>query len=361
MIKSAQSLWKRTVEVARESVPEHFLSYPFAADLRLGWYPSSVFFQNESQEPFFQAMPDITGAVFPYHYDFGTLSHLIINAYREDGTLHPRRRSLLCNGERKYRRRPAGIFGIHRLKTKRESITITDDEILVCKHPNVIALSQPSPKLAHLIMRSAGSVNLRSEDPKWLEVMYGLSRHGLQVQVNDRPLVEHIVDVVVRMYHDKVGLSLVTHRFTSLISHLVPMERRAVIELLKRATNLNFEHVLPDDFHIYRREADFYQSAQEKLMAVVAEVCLTPYGMTLTTKTGDLYAVPYNKTAVAAAICQITDTKLDLVDWAYHELKEIPSFYLHRDREQLEPRAVVSDRIADVVMTILSRAARIKQ
>lgn len=355
MIRTAQGIWKRSIEVAKETVPEYFLDYPYAEDLRIGWYPSAIFFREECHENFAKALPELTGAVFPYFHDYGTLSHVLIASYTEEGVLNPRRRSILSDRGEGHRKLSA-VFGLHRLKHRRAAVVATDDELLVCKFDHTIAISRPSQKVANLIRRSTPVVKLKSSNPKWIEQMYSLAKHGLQVEVNDRPLVDHMADIIIRMYHENMGLSVITGRIADLLENLVPMERVAVIQLVKQATNISLEHVLPDDFHIYRREGDFYAKAQEVIKNTFHHIKFTQIGISFATK-DKRYEVPYNNHAVAAAVCDALDVELDLVDWVYRDLKEIPHFYLYRDKQTIETRAAVNFKIAEILMTILSREA----
>lgn len=356
MIKTTQHLWRRSIEIARQMPPEQFDRYPHLSDLRLGWYPSAAFFRPEAEEIFHKALPDTTGVVFPYHHDWGTLSHLAVIPYEEDGSLnHKRRVAVPAKGSRTTRL--SGIFGIHRLKVRQPSIVVTDDELLVCRFSNAIAVSYPHPRVAHIIKRSTSVVNLKSNNPRWIHQMLALAKHGLQVSVNDRPLVDHVADLLVQMLHERVGLSIVTDRVQGILGNLVPLERVAVIQLVKQATSVNLEEILPSEFKIYAREAEFYESVQRELGKLVLDTWLDSTGVwiELDLADGRRFTVPFNKLSVGAAVCEAAGIELDLVDWARRDLKELPHFYLYRGKDQMETRAGICDRIAEVVMTILVR------
>ena len=356
MIKSAHGLLKRCVEVASEVVPEQFEHYPFAAPLRLGWYPAKAFFRAEADEIFYRALPDMSGIVIPYFADFDRLSHLVVASYADNARLNPKRRSLIsASGQR--RRSAAGAFGIHRLKQTHKILVVTDDELLVARMPNVVAISGISPRLTQILKRSASVINLRSDNPKWLASMYPLAKQGFQVLVNDKPIVEHITDEVVKMAHEDLGLSLMTDRFSALIKNLVPLERAKALELVKQATNLDLSRALPDDFSIYRREADFYQAVDAKLDEVIDGVEFSSGRFVVYGKDGMTHVEEATAHGVQSMMAHLYGDMLDLLDWAYRDLKEVPSFYVYRG-DQMETRADVSRKLADVVVTVLVRKAR---
>jgi hypothetical protein len=358
LIRSVQGLHRRAVEAAKEAVPENFTHYPHADALKLGWYPSMAYFREDAQEVFWKALPDTTGVVFPYYFDFDNknMSHLVVAGYRDDGSLDPRRRTVLpAKGQRPSR--VSGIFGIGRLKEDLPAIVVTDDELLVCRYPGVVAVSAYSPKIGQVLRKAAPVVNLRSSNPRWLEGMFSLSKHGIQLTVADKPLVEHIRDTIVAMYHDKLGLAVVTGRVTELLAHLVPLERLAVIQMVKAATNVDFEHVLPDDFHIYRREADFYKAVRHVIDQTITQVEVSPTGMLLQVQGGMKHGCLLHPLDIQAALCTIFKVENDLVEWIYRDVKEIPRFYLYRGND-MQTRAEVSARLVEVVTTILMRKAR---
>jgi hypothetical protein len=356
VIKTANGLWRRTVEVAKECPPDVFTDYPHADALRLGWFPSKAFFREGADETFWKALPDMSGLLIPYHYDFEGLSHLMVAAYTEDRNLNARRRSIIHAKPQKSRR-VAGIFGIHRLRSNHRTLVVTDDELLVARNDGVIAVSNLSPRLMQLMKRSTSVVNLKGS-ARWLESMLCLSRHGFQVLVEDVPIVEHVRDTIVRLVHEDLGLSVVTDRVAELVKNLVPAERAAVFDLVQQATNLNLERMMPDTFQIYRRESEFYEVVALKLDEKIGRVELKGSELSITTKDGVAYIIPLDHFMVQSAICQIMGCKLDLLDWALRDLKEVPHFYLYRDNV-MGTRAEVCRRITEVVITLLTRKARI--
>ena len=357
MIQTAKALWTRTQEIARENVPEPFLRYPYADELRLGWYPSKLVFQEGCEESLYKALPDVTGAVFPYHHDFGTLSHLIIAPYDAHGQPDPRKRALLPAMPKKNRRQ-AGIFGVHRLKGQKPCVLITDDEVLVCQQPDTIAIGHLSSHVATLIRRSTRVAQLKSANQGWISRMLGLAKAGIQVLVGDEPLVEHLVGVISGLFAEDLGLAVINHRVTELLEHAAPLERMAVLQTLKQRHNLDLSQTLPDDFHVYRREGDFYEAVEERLREKIAgAVFVHPQGLQLHLRdSGTMYA-PMEPSGLGAVICEIMEARLDLVDFAYNTLKELPHFYLYQGKDQLDTRAQVSDKIAAVVMAVLCRMA----
>lgn len=360
MIKTVQGLHRRSVEAAKEAVPEFFNHYAYADALKLGWYPSHAYFREHATDVFWKSMPDLTGAVFCYHYDFEhrNVSHLVIASYRDDGTLDPRRRAVLpAKGQRASR--VSGVFGISRLREQAAAIVVTDDELAVCRYPGVVAVSAYSPKIGTMLRKAAPVVNLRSKNPKWLEGMFQLSKNGIQLTIDDQPLTEHIRDRIVEMYHDKLGLAVVTSHVTELLKNLLPLQRLHVLQMVKAATNVDFEHVLPDDFHIYRREADFYKAVRAILDGVIGDVEVSPQGLTLhLAGEEDTVTCLHHPLDVQAAICHLFGVEQDLVEWIYRDVKEIPRFYMYAG-EQMRTRAEVSAKLCEVVTTILMRKARI--
>ena len=81
-----------------------------------------------------------------------------------------------------------------------------------------------------------------------------------------------------------------------------------------------------------------------------------PQGLYLTVDGGDI-AVPMEAAPLGAIVAEIMGADLDLVDWAYRDLKELPHFYLFQTKDRLETRAEVSRKIADVVLAVLCRMA----
>lgn len=357
MIKSVQGLWRRTAELAHDCPPSPFQHYPFADTLKLGWFPNKGYFRSECEEKLWRALPESTGLVCAYMADFDVLSHVVVVGVRDDGHRTIKKRAMLAA---RSRRSWGGVLGIQRLRKPRPVLVVTDDETMVARHDDVVAVSGLNARTIALIKKAAPVVNLRSDDEGWLEAMFPLATDGVQILVGDRPLVDWVVARVIKMHHDNLGLSLLTSRLASLLGHLVPMERLAVIQMLKEATNVNFEHALPDDFSFYRREADFYDAVIAKLDEKIASIDLSVTGMTLSTHAGEVYAVPMHPLAVQAAVCSIMGARLDFVDWAYRDLKEIPNVYLFRDKQTLDTRAAVSARIGEVVISVLTRKARLK-
>lgn len=358
MIKTAAALHRRTVEASREAIPEYFEPYPHLDSLKVGWYPSQAYFREDCTETFWKAMPDTTGAVFPFYYGFDAqdLSHLLVASFRDDGTLDPRRRVVLpAKGQRPSR--VSGIFGIQRLREAMPTVVVSDDELLACRYGGVVSISAYSPKIGQLLRRCAPVVNLRSASPRWVESMFALSKHGLQLTVDDQPLVDYVSDLIVRMYHDKLGLSVVTHRVTELITPLVPLERLYVLQKIKAATSVDFEHVLPDDFQFYRREGDFYRAMRAVLDEKIESVKLYPGHLELKLPDGCKVQSLLHPLDIQAAICQLFEVETDLVEWVYRDIKNIPRFYLYRGTEIL-PRSDVSAKLIEVATTLLMRKAR---
>jgi hypothetical protein len=357
LIKTVQGLWRRSAELAHDCPPIPFQTYPHADSLKLGWFPNKGFFRPECDERLWRALPEMTGIICAYMADFDVLSHVVVVSVRDDGTRMVKKRGTVFGRSR----REGGIFGIQRMRKHRQILIVTDDETLALRHDEVVAINLLSPRIVALIKKIAPVVSLKSEDEAWLESMFPLAAEGIQIQVGDLPLVDWVVARVIKMYHDHLGLSLLTNRLMGLIEHLVPMERVAVIQMLKDATNVNFEHALPDDFSIFRREGEFYTAVIAKLDEKVASVQLSCNTMILTTHDEEVYEVPLHPLAIQAAVCEIMGAPLDFVDWAYDALKEIPNVYLFRDKRTMDTRAAVSARIGEVVTSVLTRKARMKR
>lgn len=357
MISTAQSLWKRSAEVVYDSPPDAFMGYPFARELRLGWYPSRFFFQDDCQDSFFKTLPEVEhSVVVPYHDAPDMLSHLMVVAYRPDGTLNPRRR-FMVTAKGKRSRRHGGIHGIHRLRQSHSSLVVTDDETLVFKHQGVVAVGNLTANVANLIRRSTPAVNLRSENLKWVESMFPLAKHGVQVTVDGAPLAEYIATTLTQMLTDNLGLIAATHRASSLLAHLIPLERLAVLQMVKQATGVDLARALPDNFSVFKQEGEFYEAVWKELQKKITEVFLGETGLVVRSGS-DQYRIPLNHHAVSALICQLMDVNLDLVEWAYRDLNEVPNFYVYREKK-MQTRAEVNRHIADVIMAQLTRNARI--
>jgi hypothetical protein len=355
LIRNAESLWRFTAQLARETVPEPFLSYPYMGELDLGWYPSKAFFEPHCDPNFAKVLPDLMGAAFPYFSPGGTFSHLVIASYRSDGSLSTSRRASVYMGAAV---KGPSIFGHQRLKRQTTCLAPSNDETLVCKHPGVIALSGVSDKLASAILKCTPVVNLRSDEPRWRESMMTLAHHGLQISVEGVPLVDHVSAVIIGMFEANLGNAVITHKVKRLLANLIPIERIAVIHQVKVKTGADINVLVCDDFHIYKREAEFYAVLDRQFTETFERIELVNGALHLHDRNGRSWQCPLAPLAIQATICQIFETGYDLMDWVQATLVEVPHFYRYRDRK-LESRSVVCQHLAEIVITVLLRHARI--
>jgi len=357
MKNPVHTLWRRTVEVVKEYHPDCLAGYAYADALDVGWYASRHFGEQNCGPTLVRALPEFPGAVFPYLGEHGELSHIRIVGFKDEGGLSARKRVLLA-GSRS--RRQGGVFGGDRLKRKHPSMVLTDDEEFVMKHGNVIAISEMRPWMIKAIRRATPIVNVKGTDPAWVEQMIALARFGLNVEIDGLPVVEYVTQVVVRMHNDNLGVSVVAGRFTALITPMVSLQRMAVIQRIRAETGLDFSPYLPDDFSIYRREGEFYKAIETKLAERITGASVEGHILSIELREGEPLRLALDRAVVGAAIAQIFEVPYDLVDWAYHHLLDLPRFYVQRGRDgELETRAAVSGRIADAVLAILLRKARI--
>lgn len=357
MKNPVHTLWRRTVEVVKEFRPDCLASYPYADALEVGWYPSRSFGESNCGPTLVRALPDFAGAIFPYLGEHGELAHVRLIGFKDEGGLSPRKRVTLAGTRSK---RQGGVFGRDRLKVRHASLVITDDEALVMKHGNVVAISDMQPWMIKSIKRSTSVVNIKGSDPAWVEQMIALARFGVNIEINGVPVVDYVARSIIRMHEDNLGVSVVSGRFTAMITPLVSIQRMAVIQRIKSDTGLDFSPYLPDDFSIYRKEGEFYKAMEKKLSEKIMSTEVVGDILVLRLADDVEQRLVLDRAVVGAAIAQIFDVPFDLVDWAYLHLLDLPRFYVQRSKDaELETRALVSARIADAALAILLRKARI--
>jgi len=357
MIRTTKSLYLRTVELAKDTVPEPFLNYGHADDLGLGWFPSREAFSDNADPVFWRGLPRFCGAVFPYRHNFQTLSHLTIIPYTEFNQLDRQKRFCLPN-RRRTGKTPAGVFGIERLRRKHKVLVVTDDEAAVCKDPDTIAVSNLDATLIRFICRAAHNIEVQGSTAGWTARMFDLARHGTPVSVNGVDMVEHVAGKILEMFHQRASLPILTHRAVEYLNCLLPIQRMAVIGILKQEHNLDLSRTLPDDFHVFRREGDFYDAVGQALRAKLADARFEPpFGIQVTSRDGRRLLVPYERGVLGAVLAELVGARLDLLDWAYDQLQELPHFYLFKEHEQLATRAEVSRKVEEVALAVLSRMA----
>lgn len=349
-------LWKRAQEAAKDCPPEVFAGYPHADELRLGWYPNRFFFQDAPDRDFFQALPDLSCAlVSPYQSHFRDLGFLSVTPYRDDGSLNVKRRRLV-GAKRRLAKAGDGILGLNRLRGKHVILVVTDQEPLVAKQQGSVGVLGYSAKIGDFIQRSAKTVDLRGSGDDFFQDMASLAQHGVEVLVNGQPVEEYISRLMLKMMDDDMGMAAMTYRCGVLLKKLTPIQRVAVIQRIRQESGVDFERMLPDSFSIYRRESEFYDALERSLAERVSTVALRDNIIVVTDANGVEYPCPINNLAVQAVICQIMGARLDLLDWIYRDLKEIPHFYLYKNQE-LEIRSDVCRKIAEAITTILMRRA----
>lgn len=324
-----------------------------AEKLRLGYYPDKAAFEPFVTHSFHNRLPVTRGLVFPYTRE-NIVTMLVVNEMESVDALSPENRTYVYAEGRHFFNKE-GLFGGHRLRGngKRE-IVLTNDELLVCRTPNAIAVQELCEYSLQLLYKRTKHIVLCSTDRTWVTRMLKLSKLGFDISVDS----EHVLEYVARQLIDLTKANLPTGRLVReaarYLRALTDVEQTAVIATVAKFTGVT----IPTTVHAFEQnshpnENAYLESVRALLFTAITTVQMDHNALHLTLKSGEVRKLLIQPSAVAAVICPLFDVREDLVQWSYNQLNGVPRSVAESNGSRWQQNLA----IAEIVLSILTRYA----
>jgi hypothetical protein len=277
-----------------------------------------------------------------------------INEMESEEALAPEGRAYLY-GDGQHFFNKQGIFGLHRLKGHgRREIVLTDNELLVCRTTNAIAIQELCDFSLHLLHSRTKHIVLVSNNRSWLVNMLKLSKLGFDISVDSEHVLEYAARELITLTKAGLPPHKLARRAARYLRCLTTIEQNAVIATVAKFTGVTIQTVLKDEDHPeYINETAYLEDMRITLFTKIEQVKMGKDALLLTFKDGSQQWLFIQPSAVAAVICPLFDVKEDLVQWSYNNFNGIPRSV----KDAGTSRWAHNLAIAETVLSILTRYA----
>lgn len=319
--------------------------------LRVGYYPNKSAFEPFVTQGLFSRLPDARGLVFPYERD-GAVTMLVISEMASDSALSRATRAHVFEQGR-YFFGKQGFFGSHRLRGKgKREIVLTDDELLVCRTPNAVAVQELCDYSLDLLDRRAKHIVLLSGNPKWLVRMMKLSKLGFDVSVDSMHIIEYVVKQVSDLARADLSAAKFKRKAGKYLRCLPELQQNAVMAAVEKLTGCrSFRDTVRASKVAYAPEHAYYDRVKTLLFSKITSVALTENGLVLRLAMGETRRLPVQPSAVAAVICPLFGDEADLVQWSYNYFNGVPESVAASGPSRWAHNLAV----AEIILSVLTR------
>lgn len=321
--------------------------------LRLGYYPDKASFEPFVTHGFYNRLPNTHGLVFPYVRE-KIVTMLVVNEMESETALSSAGRTYIY-GDGQHHFNKQGIFGGHRLKGKsRREIVLTDNELLVCRTPNAIAVQELCDFSLELLHARAKHIVLTSNNRSWIIHMMKLSKLGFDISVDSEHVLEYVAREIINLTKASLTPAKLARQAARYLRGLTVLEQGAVVKTVERFTGVTIQTAVYDTVRPeYISETAYFADLTTTLFTKIEAVAIGKDTLILTLKAGGHQKLLIQPSAVVAFICTLFDVKEDLVQWSYNHFNGIPRSV----KDAGTSRWAHNLAIAELVLTVLTRHA----